>query len=86
LSKDIASSFRWVIGHRNRAGGRLFRGIGVAAERLRKGRRKVDSRLVAIGRKTQQIRQATDAAFGLDCDHGFMDEAPLVDLAERQSV
>jgi hypothetical protein len=35
--------------------GRPFRGIGVAAEGLRKGRRKVDSRLVGIRRKTQQI-------------------------------
>src|SRR5215211_5317087 len=40
---------------------------------------------LAIRRKTQQIGWATDAAFPLDGDHRFMDEAPVVDLAERHS-
>jgi hypothetical protein len=40
---------------------------------------------LAIRRKTQPIGWATDAAFGLDCDHRFMDEARVVDLAERHS-
>jgi nitrate/nitrite-specific signal transduction histidine kinase len=65
--------------------GPAFRRIGVAAERLRKGRRKVASSR-SHPAKDAAARLATDAAFGLDGDHQFMDEAPVVDLAEPIEV